>query len=236
MILLSRRSIVFRLWLRLSFITMAVALFALGAYVTIDVQDNISAAEARAQLRADAVFAATSHLATSNATPAQSELDIAKSLDIAVVDVLDANGNVTRSLGSLSSNAASRAVDPTELARSIANGPSHNDVVFNAFGDYTMTQLQPGAMLDGGEYGAEYFYPLSAVSPSSGGALRIVATFPGVARESQILALRSLGLTAVIAGAMIFAMWILLNALVARPLRSYSDAAVRIARGEMVRM
>ncbi len=234
--LLARRSIVFRLWLRLSFITIAVALFALGAYVWIDVQDNISAAEARAQSRADAVFAATNQLAANTAPPTQSELDIADSLNIALVDVLDANGNVTRSLGSLSSNAAGRAIDPTALARSIVNGPSHNDVLFNSLGDYTPAQLRPSAMLDGGEYGAEYFYPLSTVSPGSGGALRIVATFPGVARESQVLALRSLGLAAVIAGAMIFAMWILLNALVARPLRSYSDAAVRISRGEMVRM
>ena len=233
MSLFSRRSIVFRLWLRLSFITIAVALFALGAYVWIDVQDNISAAEARAQNSADAVFAATRQLATSDATPTQSQLDIVDSLDIAVVDVLDANGNVTRSLGPLSSNTSSRAIDSKLLAQRIANGPSSNDVVFNAMGDYTPAQLQPSAMLDGGHYGAEYLFPLSS---SSGGAIRIVATFPGVAGESQTLALRSLGLATVIAGAMIFAMWILLNALVARPLRSYSNAAVRIARGEMVRM
>ncbi len=236
MSLLGRRSIVFRLWLRLSFITIAVALFALGAYVWIDVQDNISAAEVRAQDRADAVFAATAQVASSGAQPAQSELDIAKSLNIVAVDVLDANGNVTRSFGSLSSNTAGRAIDPTVLAQHVVNGPSGNDVEFNALGDYTPAHLQPSAMLHGGEYGAEYFYPLSAVSPGSTGAIRIVATFPGLARESQTLAQRSLGLAAVIAGAMIFAMWILLNALVARPLRSYSEAAVRIARGEMVRM
>ena len=232
MSLLSRRSIVFRLWLRLSLITIAVALFALVAYVWVDVQDNISAAEARAHDHAAAVFAATQGLATNEAPPTQSQLVIANDLDAALVDVLDRNGTVTRSLGSLKTKALSQNMDPEVLKERIAGGPSRTEVQFDPSGSYAATQLHPSDMLNGGEYGVEYLFPLE----TSDGALRVVLTFPGVVHESQTLALRSLGLAGVIAGAMIFAMWILLNALVARPLRSYSDAAVRIARGEMVRM
>ncbi|HEX5370670.1 MAG TPA: HAMP domain-containing protein, partial [Dehalococcoidia bacterium] len=231
-----RRSIVFRLWLRLSFITIAVALFALGAYVWVEVQDNFSAAEAQAHNRADAMFAASQRFASDGTAPVQAETEIADSLDVVAVDVLDANGHVTRSLGTLSAGAARRSIDQATLNQHIAGGPSSSEVQFDVIGAYTPVQIETGDLLNGGQFGAEYFYPMSQIVPGSSGAVRIIATFPGVANEAQTLALRSMGLVAVIVCAMIFAMWILLNALVARPLRSYSDAAMRIASGEMVRM
>jgi diguanylate cyclase (GGDEF)-like protein len=226
----------FRLWLRLSFITVAVAVFALGAYVWLELQDNVSAAEVRAQSRAQAVLAATQRLGANNTPPTQAEVDVATSLNIAAIDVLNADGHVELSIGTLVGDPATRALEPAVLAARTANGPSSTEIEFDNVGGYTPLQLQPFDLLGSGHYGAEYLYPLSQISPGRTGAVRIVATYPGIVQEAHTLALRSLGLAAVIAGSMIFAMWILLNALVARPLRSYSETAMRIAGGEMVRM
>ena len=97
----AHRSIVFQLWLRLSLITVSFTMLAVTAYVWIEINDNIDTARVQATARAGAVASSVSRMTATGSSPTSAELGVAGTLGVQAIQLLDSQGNVLVSLGTL---------------------------------------------------------------------------------------------------------------------------------------
>ncbi len=226
----AHRSIVFQLWLRLSVITVSFTMLALVAYIWIDINDNIDTARSQATANAGAVASSISRMTAAGSSPTAAELGVAGTLGVQAIQLLDSQGNVLVSLGTLQGPGV-------ETPAAVENGTPvkvlGEDVRISGDG-FAPAKIRALDLLNGGEYGGIFVYPAGAREPS--GAIRIIITYEDLSRDAQTLLFRTLVLTGAILAVAIAAMWVLMNRFVAQPLREYSRTALRIAAGEPLRM
>ncbi|MGH7258212.1 MAG: GGDEF domain-containing protein, partial [Nitrospiraceae bacterium] len=232
----ARRSIVFHLWLRLSVLTVTFALLALGAYLWLAISDSTDNAHGRAEARSAAILTALARITTTGSAPTSAELGVANNLGIVLLQRTDESGNVVSTFGKLAGEGVLDPVPAKTLGEdALEHDHARHDIQF-VNGGFRVTSLNPLKVLRGGDYGSIHYYPLEMLVPGQDGGLRVAATYEDISGEAVTMLLRSVALTGGILGVVLLGMWILLNDLVARPLRAYSDTVMRIAAGDPVRM
>jgi diguanylate cyclase (GGDEF)-like protein len=231
----ARRSIAFRLWLRLSVVALVTTSVALSLFVWLTVEESLHNAQDQVAGSIGAVVTATSRMATTGSSPTPAEVNAAFAMGIASIEAIGADGRVMVSHGAFESTRAARSLSPEQLDLIATNQVLTRHVKLSS-ADYSETSIGPLRLLTGGKYGEEYVYAVNAFAPGAPGAYRFVAAYPDLAEQAQTLLLRSAGLALAIIGGLVLGMWALVDRLIARPLRTYSDLAMRMAAGEPLRM
>ena len=233
--MLNRRTIVFRLWVALSFVAAVITTSALGVYVWLSISDDIDSARAQTQARIQAVIAIGARygtLAPDNQNPDQTA---AGNLGIERVEVFNADGALLSSAAFTPSTPVPPPLDAAQLELAKTGTATERTIQRFAL-TYKAEPLSVLDVIRGGKFGEEHVVPLSRIFPTQSGAVRIVADYPALTSGARTLMARSIVAAEVIIAVMIVGMWYFLRHFVARPLQRYSDLAMRIAVGERVRM
>ncbi len=233
----TRRSLVFHLWVRLTAITAVFTLIAIGAFLWLEMGDNLDAAREHAQAQAAAAAGSFAGRARENQSPPPTESPATgattEALGIRGVQMLNSDGSIRRSIGDMNE-------DDALLPADVTNVPSGHDASLSATG-FVQEGLSPLDLILGGEYGLVYVLE----TPSGpGGAqqidgppyTRVVLEYDNISGEAQVLLLRSLALAGAILAVAALTIWVLLNHFVAQPLSAYNATARRIASGEQATM
>ncbi len=226
----TRRSIAFQLWIRISAITVAFTLVALTFYVWLELSDNVNSAHDQAVLRANAVASAITRLTETGNPPGVAEMSVAQTLGVQAVQILGPDGQVIATLGDLNGESA---LVPAEVENKRLV-PEQGYEVHLTNGGFTRKDIGALDLLRGGDYGSVFVYP--AAQGGAPGGIRLVVAYAGISNEAQTLLVRTTLLTGAILAVAVFAMWLLLNRFVAKPLQNYARTALRIATGEPLRM
>ena len=226
----TRRSIVFQLWLRLSAITVVFTFLALGAYLWLEISDEVDSADDQAATRAIAIGSAISRLQETLNLPGEREIAMIQTLDVVSVQFIGPDGEVVNSYGELTGAGTTDPIDPSHLAAGV-DGSYEIHIEDDGFVRKDVGALD---LLRGGRFGSVNIVPSS--STTFEGSLRIVTEYPDIVGDTRTLVVRSIALAGGILAFMVAGLWELLERFVARPLRAYSATAHRIAAGELLRM
>jgi diguanylate cyclase (GGDEF)-like protein len=233
--MLNRRTIVFRLWLALSFIAIVISTGALGVYVWLSVSDDLNNAREQTQDRVQAVLAVRSRYGLPTAEDPQRDSTVAGSLGIELVEAFNTEGELRNSEVFGPAPPVGPELEPELLELALIGGTSRRTIRRDAI-SYTPESISALDVIRGGRFGEEHIIPLSRIYPSERGAVRIVASYRDMTQPARTLIARSVVAAEVIIAVLLVGMWYFLRHFVAAPLRRYSDLAMQIAVGERVRM
>ena len=233
--LLNRHTIVFQLWLALSGIAALITTFAFGVYVWLSISDDINNAHEQTQARVQAVIAVRARYGIMAADDPARDMSVAGNLDIELVEVFAANGELSNREAFGLTPPASQPLDP-ELLELTKAGATIRRTIRREGKGYTPESISAFDVIRGGRFGEEHIIPLSRVYPGQTGAIRIIADYSDMTSSARILIARSLVAAEVIIAVMLVGMWFFLRHFVAEPLRRYSTLAMQIAVGQRVRM
>ena len=205
-----RRSLAYRLWLRLSVIALATATLALCAFVWFSLEDNIEQAHKQSHSNFEALLTATARLIASGSPPTAAESGAARALGAISIELIAPQGVVLASDGPFASTAETRKLTAGELEALAGDPRLVREIRIRETG-YQGASLNPLSLLKGGHFGEEHIYATDELVPGMPGYVRFIAAYPDLTSEARALVLRSLALTAVIVAGMANGMWILVD-------------------------
>jgi diguanylate cyclase (GGDEF)-like protein len=166
--------------------------------------------------------------------PSQREATAASILGIELIEHFDANGYLLdRQI--FGSSEPDMPVDK-ELLVASQSGTINARPIRLDNGGFEYEVVSALDVIKGGRFGEEYLIPQSILSPDQRGVIRVVADYPDLTTQARTLIYRSIVAGDLIISAILIGMWVFLRHFVSRPLRRYSQLAMRIALGERVRM
>ena len=243
MSILSKRSVAFHLWVRLTAVIALFMIFAIGIFLWREISRDIDAAKLYSEAQAEAAvkpFVSSLDRRPGGAVtgPNGNPVDqaaTAATLGVRAIQLLRADGSVVENVGDLAGESASSPADTSE-GKVILGG---YDIRLSD-GGFVRSSISPLDLLMGGDYGSAYVLitpPPQDGRPSVAAPIvRVILSHDHLSEDARTLLLGSLGLAGGILVVATLAIWVLLNHFVARPLRAYNATARSIAGGEIVRM
>ena len=234
--IISRGSLVLRLWITLSLLAIGFSGLALGTYTWLAVSDSVEAAHDQTSNKVRILQASLARLSQPGVEPQAYQAELVGELGIRSMRFVLPNG---RELGPsrFGVMTPTNADDEdTFVSSSTLDKPAQRRVRIDndRFEPSTTTPID---VISGGTYGEEW--AMSANLPQvPGGPLRVVfvVEYPDVHTDAIVIIKRSLWVGLVIVSGLLVGMWLLLRLFVTRPMRGLSRLALRIAGGDSVRM
>jgi len=232
--IISKASLVLRLWITLSLLAVAFSGLSLGMYSWLAVEDSIDAAHQQAMNKVGVIQ--TSRFALPNSEPVGYELDLANQLGFRTLRLIGPNGRELAPARFGSVQATNVEQENAFINSATPDKPVYRRVRFEG-NQIFPTEITPAEAIRGGTFGEQHVLVLPAPN-APGGLVRMVfvVQYTDIAADAMVVIKRSAWVGLVIVSALIIGMWLLLRMFVTRPLRNLSQTALKIAGGDNSRM
>jgi diguanylate cyclase (GGDEF)-like protein len=234
--MLSKASIVLRLWFTLSLLAIGFSGLSLGTYTWLAVSDSVDAAHEQTLNKVRVVQNSLSRLSQPGQDIRATEQELANDLGIVSLRFVGPN-NRDFGPGRLGVIPAKQTDQQAAFVNSATvDKPASRRVRIDKDG-FVTSAVTPIDVIKGGTFGEEW--AVAANLPQMlGGPVKMVyvVQYPDVAAEATVIIKRSVWVGIVIVAGLLIGMWLLLRLFVTRPLRRLSQLALKIAGGDSVRM
>ena len=232
--MISKGSLVLRLWITLSLLAIGFSGIALGTYTWLAVSDSVASAQQQTENKIQVIR--SSRFSLPNTDPSTYELDLANQLGIRNLHLLGTNGRELAPVrfGAMAPGDIAREASFVNTATVEKPARRTVEILKDGFRD---TDISPDRVIRGGTFGEQYAVLLPAPNVP-GGLVRMsfVVLYPDVSQDAWTIIKRSAWVALVIDAGLIIAVWLLLRLFVTRPMRQLSQLALKIAGGDSIRM
>jgi diguanylate cyclase (GGDEF)-like protein len=232
--IISKGSLVLRLWVTVSLLAVAFLGLSLGTYTWLAISDSVEAAHEQTQNKIRVIR--TSRFSLPSNDPLPYELELATELGIRNLRLLAPTGREVTATRFGAMTTANTAEEAAFLATAAPDKPVQRRVRLDGQ-TYSASDVSPIDVVGGGLFG-EQFAVVAPVPNVPGGliTLTFLVQYPDVHADAVVIIKRSLWVGSVIVTGLLVGMWLLLRLFVTRPMRHLSRLALRIAGGDSVRM